>query len=357
MKELLYRWLTVAGVLCMIVATILFATPAQHSSAIPLLALTPTIPAPPTPEPTNVPPTATPVPPTATPEPTSTPEPQVPTATPEPAQPTATPKPKKDPTATPVPPTATPIPPTATPEPYFVDVSIQKSVSASIVQIGDTVEFVLIGHNAGPSTAFDVVIRDSVPSEVEITNITSSKGDIVAQGQNVTAYVSVLAPNESVSVRITGRVRDGTVGLVSNTGIISTTTPDPNPGNNTSTVTFTVPEPIIQLTIPERMPTTSDVPLVALLALPVWVPWVIVGILLLGLGLVLRFWSQSRTVVDDVVPTAIANESQKQIQPMAAVRDLEQHVLSPLAECSEIRPLPPIADNDRETAFKWLPSQ
>jgi uncharacterized repeat protein (TIGR01451 family) len=351
MKAMLYQWLTVAGVLSMIVATVLFATPAQNTHAIHALVLTPTIPVPPTPEPTDLPPTATPVPPTATPEPelpTATPEPEAPTATPAPPTATPKPKPERDPSPTPLPPTATPVPPTATPEPYFVDVSIRKSVNVEQATVGDVIEYVLEGHNAGPSTAYDVVIRDSVPSEVEITNITSSKGDIVAQGQNVTAYVSVLAPGESVLVRITGRVREGAAGAVSNTGIITTTTPDPNPGNNTSTVTFHIPEPVIQLTIPKRMPTTSDVPLVALLALPVWVPWVLVGLLLLGFGIVLRFWSQSQPEQQETVVLPKPQAAMRQHHaPFVGVPPTQTPLPPPLQRL----PLPPLQDCDRMAAI------
>jgi uncharacterized repeat protein (TIGR01451 family) len=331
MKSMLYQWLTVAGVFCMIAATMLFATPVQHTSAMPMLALTPTIPVPPTPEPTDIPATATPVPPTATPE--------APTATPEP----------EAPTPTPVPPTATPIPPTATPEPYFVDVSIQKSVNAEQAFVGETIEYVLEGYNAGPSTAYDVIIRDSVPSALDITSISSSKGDIVVQGQHVTAYVSVLAPGESVVVRITGRVRDGAVGEVVNTGIITTSTPDPNPGNNTSTVTFHIPEPVIQLTIPKRMPTTSDVPMVALLALPVWIPWVIIGILLLGLGLVLRFWSQSK-LVPEREAVALPRRQAPALQASALFTG-SPPTQTPLPPPLQRLPLPPLQDCDRMAAI------
>jgi uncharacterized repeat protein (TIGR01451 family) len=317
MKSMLYQWLTVAGVFCMIAATMLFATPVQHTSAMPMLALTPTIPVPPTPEPTDIPATATPVPPTATPEaPTATPEPEAPTATPVPPTATPKPKPERDPSPTPVPPTATPIPPTATPEPYFVDVSIQKSVNAEQAFVGETIEYVLEGYNAGPSTAYDVIIRDSVPSVV---------------------------------VRITGRVRDGAVGEVVNTGIITTSTPDPNPGNNTSTVTFHIPEPVIQLTIPKRMPTTSDVPMVALLALPVWIPWVIIGILLLGLGLVLRFWSQSK-LVPEREAVALPRRQAPALQASALFTG-SPPTQTPLPPPLQRLPLPPLQDCDRMAAI------
>ncbi len=210
--------------------------------------------------------TATPVPPTATPElttvpavvPTNTPVPptSAPTNTAEPTAmtpsqptarpPTATSRPRTptDDEPTPEPTTTVTIVPTATQPPEQPNVSIAKSADPSTVKAGGTIVFSLVAKNTGSSTARDVVISDVVPAVFQVIDLQSSKGDVVIEGQSVTAYPSTLAPNETVIVTITANVRQDTAaGQHRNTALITTSTPNDNPGDNTSTVVITVQPP------------------------------------------------------------------------------------------------------------------
>jgi uncharacterized repeat protein (TIGR01451 family) len=348
----LYHLPLVLGLVCLAIA--LLVAPSQPSSAMPLLALTPTVPVPPTAEPTDppvvVPPTEADPP---TPEPTEPPEEVIP--------PTATPKPKKRDDPKPTPTTApTPSPqPTATPEPYFVDVSLHKSVNVDVARPGDEVEYTLTGYNTGPSTAYDVVIRDSVPSEVEVIGISSSKGDVVLDGNTVIAYVSTLAPGETATVKVKARVRASVVGEVTNHAEITTTTPDGNPGNNTSTSIFRVPAPAAPPTRTiARLPVTGGFQEEGgLFSLPIWLPWVVIGLLLILFGITLRVRSKEAeaTVAQFRAPAVSASEVQP--IPPAATPRLDPATFElryPLPACSAPKALPPIADNDRESALKWV---
>lgn len=188
---------------------------------------------------------------------------------------------KKDPTPTPEP-SATPLPePSAIPQ---TNVRIIKEVDRSSAQPSEAVVYKITVINTGSSPANDVVVRDAVPSEVEVTNLSSSKGDIVVSGQTVTAYPSTLQPGEQASYTVTGRVREGATGSVENTALVTISTPGDDPSDNSSTVIFTIPAPQPKPAAPPvifRVPQTAD-PLDD--ALWTMLPWALLAIALIGVG-------------------------------------------------------------------------
>ena len=331
------------GLIAMVLA--LLGTPTTSVEAAPNMSVgTPTQPPPPTPEPTDPPPTATTrptSPPTATTRPTSPP-----TATPAVATATPRPRHKNDPKPEPTPnlPTAT-----ATPEQH-VEVSLHKTVDHDTRSTGQTAVYTLIGRNAGPATAYDVVITDDVPSSVEVIDLSSSKGDVVVHGQTVTAYPSVLAPGESVTVKITVRVRaNAESGTVINTGVITTSTPDDS-GDNSSSATFTIPA----ISTVQRLPRTTETELPGLLALPAWLPWSLVGGLLTMLGIALRLRG-NRQVADALANAATPNTKPARLfafrlPPSAPVGPPR---LGPeLLPSAPPAPLPPLTPLDRDDALR-----
>ncbi len=279
------HFLISAGLACCLLAGLLLtATPA--SAVGPQSLDTPTPPLPPTPEPT-VAPSATPgVPPSATPSAT----PGVP--------PTATPRPTREPEEEPSPtlePTATPTPTAPPQEPP--DVVIHKTADRAEVEPGGTVVYTLAISNRGGQTAYDVVVSDEVPPALEVIDLWSSKGDVVVDGQTVTAYVRELQPGEEQTIRVTARVRPGVqAGSIPNIGIITTSTSGDPPGNNTSTVTIQLLPPQAP---PSRLPPTAetllgqDDPLLGRIPPALWAA--IVGVLLIALGIMMRLVPRPRS--------------------------------------------------------------
>ena len=280
----------------------------------------------------DIPSTTTPVPPTATALPTATiVEPTAttpPTATP--VQPTATlvvptattaiPTATADsPSATPAPPTATselpPTPPvrstfdeptpiviapgaTAVPTavPGLPNVVIEKRASVAAAQTGQNVVFILTARNTGTEAARDVVVMDVVPDAFTIVDLQSTRGDIVADGQTVTAYPAVLAPGQQVVITITTTVRsDAEVAVQRNTAFITTSTPGDAPEDNTSSVSVQIVPlptnvPATTKTLassPVQMPNTAD-PDVST-ALMVLGPWMMLAMCILMIGACVRF--------------------------------------------------------------------
>jgi uncharacterized repeat protein (TIGR01451 family) len=348
--------------------------------------------------PTNPPPTSTSRPterPTESPtelpqtQPTERPQEQ-PTDEPLPepiptARPTDKPKrdndKKKDPTPTPEP-SVTPLPePSAKPIPQ-TNVRIIKEVDRAQAQTGETVVYRITVINTGDAVANDVVVHDQVPSAVEVTDLASSKGDIVVSGQTVTAYPSTLQPGEQASYTVTGRVREGATGSVENTALVTISTPGDDPSDNTSTVIFTIPapQPKPQPTAPPqvvfRVPQTADPQDDVLWSM---LPWALLAIALIGVGgliawsiasqrgltqQLMTFMSQRALDKDPdgeaQTPHAVSKAAQAQInhpplQPFISEEGQAQ-ALPPLGPpfppAPPLAPLPPPAALDRRKALQ-----
>ena len=285
----------------------------------------------------DVPVTATPAPPIATPVPPTATATSLPTATPVP--PTATNLPtatSESPTATSLPPTATPVPsdpvrttygdptivpittavPTAisTAVPGVPNVKVEKKANVASAQPGQSVVFSITAHNTGSETARDVVVMDVVPDAFKIIDLSSSKGDIVADGQTVTAYPSVLAPGERVTVQISTTVReDAEKAPQRNTVFITTSTPGDTPEDNTSTVTVQITSAPAPPTLPVRktaapppsLPNTADPDVPTMLM--IWGPWLMFAMILMFLGFMIRYGMlRTRFVTVSLAPAALS---------------------------------------------------
>jgi uncharacterized repeat protein (TIGR01451 family) len=200
-------------------------------------------------------------------------------------------------------PTDVPARRTVTPEPATAtDLRMEKLVDRAVALPGETLVFTLrISTTAGGTVMRDVVVRDLVPAPLIILGITSERGEIVASGNTVTAFPSVLAPNETVLIRITVRVPDDAApGTVLNTATVTTSTLGDDPANNRSTVTVEIsrrpqePNPTPPPP-PAWLPVTNDPTTPT--GILVFLPWLLVGVLLVALGgafLVLRRYLGTR---------------------------------------------------------------
>ncbi len=110
---------------------------------------------------------------------------------------------------------------------------------AGLVQPGDTLTYTIRVNNAGPITAFDVVITDTLPAEL-LPQRWETSGEPVSLRPGTT-YVwegSELAPGESITITLVAQVDPGaSAGTpVVNVVTVSSGTGDTNPDNNTATM-------------------------------------------------------------------------------------------------------------------------
>ncbi len=115
------------------------------------------------------------------------------------------------------------------------DVGVMKTGSPSPVTIGDTLTYTVTVTNAGPSDAQDVTLTDTLPAGLTGGEY-SLDGGITFQPWTGAATLGTLAAGAFRTVLLRAEVSDTVGETVRNTAVVSATTPDPNPGNNQSTV-------------------------------------------------------------------------------------------------------------------------
>jgi uncharacterized repeat protein (TIGR01451 family) len=143
------------------------------------------------------------------------------------------------------PPPPPPPPPSSSPSPTSpsADVSITKTGPSS-ANLGDTVSFTLAAHNNGPNAAASVVVRDTLPGELEYVSATASGGVACsASGQAVQCTIATLSASSTVSITVQAKVVGGAGGSVANVGTVSATTADPDSANNSSSVAVAIGSP------------------------------------------------------------------------------------------------------------------
>jgi len=111
------------------------------------------------------------------------------------------------------------------------DLAIAKSGPAQVTE-GDTFTYNLTATNLGPTTATGVTVTDPVPANS--TFVSASAGCAQAAGI-VTCTAGTLAPLASMSFSIT--VQAGSGNTIVNTATVVGNQADPNPANNSATVT------------------------------------------------------------------------------------------------------------------------
>jgi uncharacterized repeat protein (TIGR01451 family) len=141
--------------------------------------------------------------------------------------------------------TSTPTPtPTATVTPVPADLALTKTDSPDPVPPAGVLTYTITVTNNGPGTASDVVMNDPLPTGTTSLNCVSSQGpcSFPTVGTNglVTANIGTLGASGSATVTITVTVTAAPATILSNTAVVSASTPDSNAANNTATETTTV---------------------------------------------------------------------------------------------------------------------
>jgi uncharacterized repeat protein (TIGR01451 family) len=122
------------------------------------------------------------------------------------------------------------------------DISIVKTVDNQYPNPGDTVNYTLSVANAGPSTSTIDVANDILPMGLNFVSATSSPGTAYNFGTGVWT-IGTLAPNATATLAIAAQVGTNEGGqTITNTATVSqlSSITDPNPGNNSSSVSIYV---------------------------------------------------------------------------------------------------------------------
>jgi uncharacterized repeat protein (TIGR01451 family) len=121
------------------------------------------------------------------------------------------------------------------------DLWIKKLVSVpagQTVAVGATVNFSVVVMNLGPSAATGVVVTDALPANLSFVSSSANQG---SYNTNTGLWtVGSLSVNQSVTLVMATAVLDGGVAL-NQAAITGRDQPDPNPGNDASSVCITAP--------------------------------------------------------------------------------------------------------------------
>ncbi|WP_419886692.1 DUF6923 family protein [Paenibacillus sp. B-A-8] len=119
------------------------------------------------------------------------------------------------------------------------DLSIVKTTSSSTVISGQLLTYNLLVTNEGPSDADNVVVTNSVPNQL-INVEFSIDGGRAFNPWSGSYTIGTLGNSFGLTIIIRGTVINEAVDTITNTAIVSSTTPDPDPTNNTSTIVIPV---------------------------------------------------------------------------------------------------------------------
>ncbi|GAA4451071.1 hypothetical protein GCM10023189_12540 [Nibrella saemangeumensis] len=125
------------------------------------------------------------------------------------------------------------------------DVRVTKVVSQAQSTVGGVVSFTVTVQNVGPGTAANVVVTDTITRS---TMVQMQGPAIVSRGSfNSTTglwTVGTLAAGESATMVMSVQLR--AEGVITNTASVSSTTSDPNSGNNVASACVSVPVQLCQ---------------------------------------------------------------------------------------------------------------
>ncbi|WP_344156723.1 hypothetical protein [Kribbella yunnanensis] len=117
------------------------------------------------------------------------------------------------------------------------NLSITKSVKPSSLVAGGEGLYTLTVHNDGPSSAQAVTVTDTLPTGVSVLEATSAEGTCTTA---VSCMLGTMGPGAEAVVQIRVKVDSGHAAPITNAASVASTTPDPDPADNTSTITTEV---------------------------------------------------------------------------------------------------------------------
>ncbi|MEW1552321.1 DUF11 domain-containing protein, partial [Streptomyces tsukubensis] len=117
-----------------------------------------------------------------------------------------------------------------------VDLALSKTGPAT-VDAGDTVSYTITVTNDGPSDSSGWTVTDTVPAGLTGASSPTSGCSVTAGTLSCTG--GPLAVGASTTITLTGTAAEG-ISSITNTATVTGNEPDPNPGNNSDSVTTSV---------------------------------------------------------------------------------------------------------------------
>jgi uncharacterized repeat protein (TIGR01451 family) len=155
---------------------------------------------------------------------------------------------------------------TAPVTPAPVDLSITKVAESNTVLIGENFSYTITVSNAGPGTATNTIVTDTIPANTTLVSATPSQGSC-SGNPAVTCNLGTLTAGANATITLVVTAPSTPQPIV-NTATVASNETDGNPVNNTSTSTINA------ATLPADVPTLSPFAM-ALLALALGIAMVL----------------------------------------------------------------------------------
>jgi uncharacterized repeat protein (TIGR01451 family) len=130
------------------------------------------------------------------------------------------------------------------PGPANADLILSMSASQTSAKYGQQLTYILTVRDLGPCGAANVVVNDALPSSTTFVSASATKGQftkpVVGQSGVVTWYVGNMNNGDGLTAQLKVTVILRHKGTVTNTATASADTTDPNPANNTASITLSV---------------------------------------------------------------------------------------------------------------------
>jgi LPXTG-site transpeptidase (sortase) family protein len=102
------------------------------------------------------------------------------------------------------------------------NIAITAEATPSEVKISQIITFKFTIINSGSAPATNVAFLDSLPSSLDITSVTTTKGSKVNDAHSVTITIGTLNPDETVTITINAKVNTGAITqALTNTGVVT----------------------------------------------------------------------------------------------------------------------------------------
>ena len=120
----------------------------------------------------------------------------------------------------------------------FADVAIIKQVDKNAVRIGDIIKYTITITNYGPGRAHEVVLSDTLPRGMHGPAYSDDLGLSWREWPG-RLELSSMAPGSTV-VMLRATLGETSSTSIANIATIRSSTPDPNPQNNSDSVTIII---------------------------------------------------------------------------------------------------------------------
>ncbi len=127
-------------------------------------------------------------------------------------------------------------------QPLRAELALTKTASTNVVNAGQQVGYLITISNAGPDTATNVVVNDTISALGTFVSATPSQGGFTSTANSFAWNAGPLAPGASAT--ISALISANAAGFLTNSAAVSSELNDPNAANNAASAVVQILQPV-----------------------------------------------------------------------------------------------------------------